>query len=191
MDRTQLTRTELKRSSNIAESFLYQASAFRFHAANLDLVRYRIGDSTHREDKPARNISHPREELDKVSSWVSSATKTPDVVINKLRGVILPVFYGRLIINNSQNRRRGGTANMLIPFGRAVQPIRSENESLFDLRLMENINNTLVESLMGGLAHSTPASDEGQCEAWAQIQRLAGARTCHCIGKRKQRNRLS
>ena len=164
MFRTLLSRTELKRSSNIAESFLYHASAFRFHAANLGRIRDRRRGSKHREGIPARNISHPREKLDKVSPWVSGTTKTSDVIINKLGGVILPRFYGRLIINNSQDHRRGGTANMFIPFLRIVQPIRSENESLFYLRLMESLNDTLVESFMGSLAHSTPASDEGQYE---------------------------
>lgn len=176
--RTLLAWTELKRPSNMAESCLCQASAFRFHVANLDGVRCRIGDR--RECKPARNISHPWEKLDKVGSWVCGTSETLDEVVNKFDVVILPGFYGRLIINNRQNHRCGGTAKMLIPFRGVAQSIRSENESLFCLRPMEVLHDTLVESLMGSLAHPTPASDGVQYKGRTQIQ--SEARTCRCIG---------
>ena len=124
-------------------------------------------DSTHREGKPARNIFHPWEELDKVSSWASGMSDTLDVVINKLNGVILPGFYSRFIVNNSQNCRRSGTANMVIPFRGVFKSIRSEDEGLFYLCSMEYLNDTLVESLMCSPAHPTPANDKSCYEARA------------------------
>ena len=72
---------------------------------------------------PARDMSHPGEEFDQVSTWISGASETASEIVDDLHDVI--TFRGncRVAIDDGHDHRCRSTAKMLVPLRRFVKTV--------------------------------------------------------------------
>lgn len=104
-------------------------------------------------------MSHPREELNQVSTWKCSASDTMDEIVDELDGGILIRFDGRITVNDRRGRRYRSAAKMLVPFRGFGKPVATQKDSLRHVPLVEPRNRAFCESLICSLTHPMPTGE--------------------------------
>ena len=95
-----------------------------------DMRSSSIGFQFHRfTNSPAGYMSHPSEEFNQVSTWISCASDTANEIFDDLQGVI--TFGGdcRVAIDDGHNHRCRSTTKMLVPLRRFDEAIVGNSDS--------------------------------------------------------------
>jgi len=86
----------------MAESFLQQASASRFHFARLLYMVLRQSTVKHQQHSPAWDVSHPSENFDQVSTWSCSFREAIGEIVDVLYDLVLVRCDCRVAIDDRQ-----------------------------------------------------------------------------------------
>ena len=110
----------------------------------------------HQWCSPARDMSHPREKLDPVSTWKSSVGDTIGKVIDNIDGVIFFRCNWREAIDNGNNSRCCSPSKVVVPLRGLCETVTSKDDSFRRLFLVNLFDCAFAESIIGCLAHPAP-----------------------------------
>jgi hypothetical protein len=108
---------------------------------------------------PARDMSHPREKFNQVSTWECSASETTGKIVDEFGGTILFRLYWRATVDNREGRRYRGAAKMPVPIRGLRKPVATQNDSFCHLLLVVPFNQAFGESFIGSPTHPTPTEE--------------------------------
>jgi hypothetical protein len=85
-------------------------------------------------------VSHPREKLDQVCTWICGPSEAIGKIVHKLYGVIFFRYDGRVAIDDSQIHRCCSTAIMVTPLRGSYKAVTGEKDSFRHLLLIKPLH---------------------------------------------------